>query len=104
MRWCFPERPSGWGAGSWPGTSRCRGGSPAPWPRWGWVCTPSGNSSRSWPTIGFAYLVLHFYDLKPITLIMIGLGAALSYYLGKDAGFLAPRKGKLSAPTGGPGE
>jgi len=52
----------------------------------------------------FPYLVLHFYNLKPITLIMIGLGTALSYYLGKDAGFLAPRKGKLSAPTSGPGE
>lgn len=40
----------------------------------------------------FGYLALHFYDLRPITLIMIGLGAALSYYLGKDAGFLAPRR------------
>jgi hypothetical protein len=52
----------------------------------------------------FPYLVLHFYDLKPITLIMIGLGSALSYYLGKDAGFLWPRKGKPAAPTSGPGE
>ena len=52
----------------------------------------------------FAFLILHFYKLKPITQIMIGLGAALAYYLGKDAGFLAPRKGKLSAPTSGSGE
>jgi hypothetical protein len=38
----------------------------------------------------FRYLVLHFYDLVPITQIMIGLGAALAFYLGKDAMFLAP--------------
>jgi hypothetical protein len=52
----------------------------------------------------FPYLVTHFYALQPITLIMIGLGAALAYYLGKDAGFLAPRNGKVSAPSGGIGE
>jgi hypothetical protein len=45
----------------------------------------------------FRYLLIHFYELKPITLIMIGLGAALAYYLGKDAGFLAPRNDQ--APT-----
>jgi hypothetical protein len=48
----------------------------------------------------FSYMALHFYDLKPITLIMIVLGAALSYYLGKDAGFLAPRNGGVSSATG----
>jgi hypothetical protein len=40
----------------------------------------------------FGYMALHFYDLRPITLIMIGLGAALAYYLGRDAGFLAPKR------------
>lgn len=40
----------------------------------------------------FSYFVTHFYKLLPITLIMIALGAALAYYLGKDAGFLAPRQ------------
>jgi hypothetical protein len=49
----------------------------------------------------FPYLVMHFYSLQPITLIMIGLGAALAFYLGKDAGFLSPRNGKVSAPSGG---
>jgi hypothetical protein len=53
---------------------------------------------------GFRYLVLHFYQLRPITLIMIGLGGALSYYLGKDAGFLAPRNDKVPSATGGVGE
>lgn len=48
----------------------------------------------------FSYLVLHFYALRPITLIMIGLGAALSYYLGKDAGFLAPRKDDVGQARG----
>jgi hypothetical protein len=52
----------------------------------------------------FPYMVLHFYSLKPITLIMIALGAALAYYLGKDAGFLAPRNGARSASLGEPGE
>jgi hypothetical protein len=63
-----------------------------------WKFEPFVDDSR------LAYLLLNFYKLKPITLIMIVLGAALSYYLGKDAGFLAPRKGKLSAPTGKLGE
>jgi hypothetical protein len=46
----------------------------------------------------FSYLVTHFYLLRPITLIMIGLGTALAFYLGKDAGFLAPRReGVLTA-------
>jgi hypothetical protein len=49
----------------------------------------------------FRYLVLHFYLLRPITQIMIVLGAALSYYLGKDAGFLAPRN---QHPGPAPGE
>jgi hypothetical protein len=40
----------------------------------------------------FGYLVTHFYLLPLLTLIMIGLGTALAYYLGKDAGFLAPRR------------
>jgi hypothetical protein len=51
---------------------------------------------RYMPFIGddrFSYLVAHFYQLRPITLIMLGLGTALSYYLGKEAGFLAPRRG-----------
>jgi hypothetical protein len=55
----------------------------------------------------FRYLVVHFYELKPITLIMIGLGVALAYYLGKDAGFLAPRNDKVDkvpSATGGVGE
>jgi hypothetical protein len=39
----------------------------------------------------FRYLVLHFYDMRGITLIMIALGTALSFYLGRDAGVLAPR-------------
>jgi hypothetical protein len=48
----------------------------------------------------FSYLVTHFYQLRPITLIMIGLGTALAYYLGKDAGFLAPRGADLASVQG----
>jgi F0F1-type ATP synthase assembly protein I len=46
----------------------------------------------------FGYLLQHFYELRPLTLIMIGLGAALAFYLGKEAGFLAPRTGDGAAP------
>jgi hypothetical protein len=45
----------------------------------------------------FLYLVLHFYALPGLTLIMIGLGGALSYYLGRDAGVLAPRGDKVTS-------
>lgn len=34
---------------------------------------------------GFKYLVLHFSDLKPITQLMIGVGAIIAFWLGKDA-------------------
>jgi hypothetical protein len=49
----------------------------------------------------FSYLAWHFYDLKPITQIMIGLGAALAFYLGKDAGFRASWSGPSASPTAG---
>jgi len=48
----------------------------------------------------FSTFVTHFYRLRPITLIMIGLGTALAYYLGKDAGFLAPRGADLASVQG----
>lgn len=34
---------------------------------------------------GFNYLLAHFFDLKPITQLMIALGAVFSYWIGKDA-------------------
>jgi hypothetical protein len=52
----------------------------------------------------FLYLVSHCYKLRPITLIMIGLGAALAYYLGKDAGFVAPRNDRVPTATGRSGD
>jgi hypothetical protein len=48
----------------------------------------------------FRYLVLHFYKLPGITQIMIALGTALSYYLGRDAGFTAVRRGDVAAAKG----
>jgi hypothetical protein len=42
----------------------------------------------------FAYLVGHVTELKPITQLMIVVGAFFAYWLGKDAGFtLLPRGG-----------
>jgi hypothetical protein len=43
---------------------------------------------RFWPFKvdgGFKYLVVHFFDLKPITQLMIVLGGVFSYWMGKDA-------------------
>ncbi|WP_406700142.1 hypothetical protein V5E97_15035 [Singulisphaera sp. Ch08] len=34
---------------------------------------------------GFQYLVVHFYDLRSITQLMIGFGAFFAYWMGKDA-------------------
>ena len=59
-----------------------------------WVFAPFGVDDQ------FGYLVAHFYLLRPITLIMIGPGTALAYYLGKDAGFLSPRNGAIASATG----
>jgi hypothetical protein len=41
-----------------------------------------------------SYFASHLSNLKPVTLLMIGLGAAIAYWIGKDAGFpgLAPRR------------
>jgi hypothetical protein len=64
------------------------------------LCLGLYTEWRYMPFIGddqFSFLVMHFYQLRPITLIMIALGTALSYYLGKDAGFLAPRRDEAAA-------
>jgi hypothetical protein len=63
-----------------------------------WKFAPFVDDSR------FSYLVLHCFNLKPITQIMIALGTGLSYYLGKEAGFLAPRQGKSSVHKGSAGD
>jgi hypothetical protein len=42
---------------------------------------------RFWPfkaDSGFKYMVVHFYDLKPITQLMIALGGVFSFWMGKD--------------------
>ena len=45
----------------------------------------------------FSYLVTHLTSLTPVTLLMIGVGAALAFWVGKDSGF------RWSVPSGGPG-
>jgi hypothetical protein len=49
----------------------------------------------------FVQFALHSYRLPKIMLVLIAIGAALSYYLGKEAGFLAPRNDKVPSATGG---
>lgn len=34
-----------------------------------------------------AYFVHHLTDLKPVTMLMTGIGAAIAFWVGKDAGF-----------------
>src|SRR6186997_1553607 len=35
----------------------------------------------------FGYLIAHTPELKPITLVMIAVGALIAFWLGKDSGF-----------------
>jgi hypothetical protein len=44
----------------------------------------------------FGYLVSHVHELKPLTLFMIGVGAFLGFWLGKDSSF------RSAGPTGKP--
>jgi hypothetical protein len=49
------------------------------------------------PDNSFGYLVSHFYELRPITLVMIVIGGFLGVWLGKDASPLLPEL-KREAP------
>jgi hypothetical protein len=35
----------------------------------------------------YLFLVMHFTELSPVTLLMTGLGAVIAFWVGKDAGF-----------------
>ena len=46
-----------------------------------------------WPFVAdgtFSYFLTHVSQLKPITLVMIVVGGALAYWLGRDAGYGRP--------------
>jgi membrane protein YqaA with SNARE-associated domain len=40
-----------------------------------------------------SYFLAHVGSLKPVTLLMIGLGGVAAYWLGKDAGYGGPARG-----------
>jgi hypothetical protein len=44
----------------------------------------------------FSYLVTHLTSLTPVTLLMIGVGAFIAFWVGKDSGL------RWSSPLGGP--
>ena len=57
-----------------------------------WKIDPLG--AENW----FPYAIVHFFDVRLLYQIMIGLGGALAFYLGKDAWFVRrPREGVASA-------
>ncbi len=39
----------------------------------------------------FQYFFTHVHDLSPVTLLMIGVGTFVAYWVGKDAGYLTSR-------------
>jgi hypothetical protein len=41
----------------------------------------------------FSYYLTHLQLLRPITLLMVGLGGVIAYWLGKDGGFGRPSRG-----------
>jgi hypothetical protein len=43
----------------------------------------------------FSYLLSHLSSLTPVTLLMIGVGAVIAFWVGKDGGF------RFSSPMGG---
>jgi hypothetical protein len=42
------------------------------------------------------YFLTHLTNLTPVTLVMVGVGTAIAFWVGKDAGF------RFSSPIGGP--
>jgi len=43
-----------------------------------------------------SYFLLHLTSLSPVTFLMIGIGALIAYWVGKESGF------RFSSPIGGP--
>jgi hypothetical protein len=46
-----------------------------------------------------SYFVRHLTDLKPVTVLMTGIGALIAYWVGKDAGFRWLPEGPRPAPA-----
>jgi hypothetical protein len=51
------------------------------------------------PDGSFGYLVTHIYQKRPLTLVMLALGALFAYWLGKDGGFLRLPGGQRQAAS-----
>ena len=49
----------------------------------------------------FAYLLTHPQQLQPVTLLMIGVGGLIAYWLGKDAGYRGMTLGRNPGPGRG---
>jgi hypothetical protein len=63
------------------------------WSYWQFIADPS-----------LQYFLLHVKDLRPITLLMIGFGTFIAFWLGRDAGYVGSRFGRGAKPRApGPG-
>jgi hypothetical protein len=54
---------------------------------------------KFWPFAAdesFSFLLTHLTSKSPVTLLMIGVGAAIAFWVGKDSGF------RFSSPISGP--
>jgi hypothetical protein len=47
----------------------------------------------------FSYFLNHVKDLPPVKFLMIGIGIAIAFWMGKDAGFRWLAERRTSAPT-----
>ncbi len=57
---------------------------------------------RFWPfenDTSFLYFCTHISQLKPVTLLMTGIGGAMAYWLGKDSGPLRLKPSPPATPT-----
>jgi hypothetical protein len=47
----------------------------------------------------FSFMVTHLTDKSPVTLLMIGLGTIIAYWVGKDGGFRGLQQGRVPVPA-----
>ncbi len=48
----------------------------------------------------FAYMLKHLSELSPVTLLMMTIGTAIAFWVGRDAGFRLLPRSRMSPPAG----
>ena len=69
-----------------PSIARPLGESSADWPRSDWGFIPNGSSGRSLRT-DLSYFLKNVGSHKPVTLLMLGVGALIAFWIGGDSGY-----------------